>query len=508
MAVILFATVCFPLVPHTAFANTEKALAVALQQQESPDESDPSEAAQQDTPLEAAPGASEAFGEEDHGALPPTWLILPFALLLIMIATGPLFYPHHWHHHYPKYAIGLGLFVSIYYVFVLGSGTPVVHAIAEYLSFIALVASLFIAASGIFLSINAKGSPLNNAILLFVASIIANLIATTGAAMLFIRSYMRLNKGRLKPYHIVFFIFLVANVGGALTPIGDPPLFLGFLRGVPFFWTLGHVWYIWLPTTLLILAIFFVFDMRNKLPSADADPSQKRISLIGAKNFIWVAIIIISVFISPQVLPWVPELSFGDFHLPFGIREIIMFSVAFLAYRFANKTALERNEFSFEPIREVGWLFLGIFATMQPALQLISNFAQENADTLGVGTVYWATGTLSSILDNAPTYLNFLAASMGKFGLDVNLADQVRDFAMPVAAHLESVLFLQAVSVAAVFFGAMTYIGNAPNFMVKAISESNGVDMPSFLGYVVRYSIPILLPVYFLIYAIFYSGWF
>src|SRR5690606_34320239 len=177
--------------------------------------------------------------------------------------TGPLFYPHHWHHHYPKYAIGLGIFVSLYYIFALGSSTPVVHAIEEYLSFIALVASLFIAASGIYLSINAKGTPINNAILLFIASVIANLIATTGAAMLFIRSYMRLNKGRLKPYHIVFFIFLVANVGGALTPIGDPPLFLGFLRGVPFFWTIGHVWYIWLPTTILLLAIFLVFDMRN-----------------------------------------------------------------------------------------------------------------------------------------------------------------------------------------------------------------------------------------------------
>ena len=507
LALILIASVCFSLTPHTAFAAPESAASVTLQQEEAPEESDPSQAAQQDTPLEAAPGASEAFSEEDHGPLPPTWLVIPFALLLIMIATGPLFYPHHWHHHYPKYAIGLGIFVSLYYIFALGSSTPVVHAIEEYLSFIALVASLFIAASGIYLSINAKGTPINNAILLFIASVIANLIATTGAAMLFIRSYMRLNKGRLKPYHIVFFIFLVANVGGALSPIGDPPLFLGFLRGVPFFWTIGHVWYIWLPTTILLLAIFLVFDMRNKLPSAEIDPTEKKISLLGTKNFIWVIIIVLSVFISPQVLSWVPALSIGGIHLPFGIREIIMFSVAFLAYRFANKTALERNEFSFEPIREVGWLFLGIFATMQPALQLISHFAQENSETLGVGAVYWATGMLSSILDNAPTYLNFLAASMGKFGMDVNVADQVRAFAMPVG-QMDSIIFLQAVSVAAVFFGAMTYIGNAPNFMVKSISEENGVDMPSFMGYLVRYSIPILLPVYFVIYAIFFSGWF
>lgn len=181
-----------------------------------------------DTSAHEAPGVA-------HGPRPPVWLVLPFVLLLVMIATGPLFYPHHWHHHYPKYAVGLGLLVSLYYIVALGSFTTVLHAIEEYLSFIALVASLFIAASGIYVNINAKGTPRNNVILLFVGSLVANLIATTGAAMLFVRSYMRLNKGRLKPYHIIFFIFLVANVGGALTPIGDPPLFLGFLRGVPFF---------------------------------------------------------------------------------------------------------------------------------------------------------------------------------------------------------------------------------------------------------------------------------
>jgi len=224
---------------------------------------------------------------DEHGPRPPVWLVLPFVILLVMIATGPLFYPHHWHHHYPKYAVGLGLFVSLYYIFGLGSTTPVVHAIEEYLSFIALVASLFIAASGIYININAKGTPRNNAILLFVGSLVANLIATTGAAMLFVRSYMRLNKGRLKPYHLIFFIFLVANVGGGLTPLGDPPLFLGFLRGVPFFWTLTHVWFVWLPTVLLILAVFYVIDARNKIESPDpgsvaaarADPGGQKLSL-------------------------------------------------------------------------------------------------------------------------------------------------------------------------------------------------------------------------------------
>ena len=335
---------------------------------------------------------------------------------------------------------------------------------------------------------------------------IANVIATTGSAMLFIRSFMRLNKGRLRAYHIVFFIFLVANVGGALTPIGDPPLFLGFLRGVPFFWTLTHVWYIWLPTTILILMVFYVFDVRNKDVSADPTPGEPVMGFLGLKSFFWVAIIIISVFIDPNVFSWVPALHIGDFHMPFGIREIIMFTVAFLAYKTADKTAMEKNEFNFEPIREVGWLFAGIFMTMQPALANISEFAANNADRLTVGTFYWGTGVLSGILDNAPTYLNFLAAAMGKYAMDVDSAASVMEFARG-ALDPTSTTFLQAISVAAVFFGALSYIGNAPNFMVKAIAESNGVETPSFMGYIVRYSVPILIPIYFVVYVVFYSGW-
>lgn len=450
--------------------------------------------------------AEEGHDEGGHGAVPPLWLVIPFVTLLLMIATGPLFYSHHWHHHYPKYAAVLGAFVASYYLFVLDAPIPMVHALEEYLAFIALVASLFIAASGIYIKINAKGTPLVNSIVLFVGSVIANFIATTGAAMLFIRSYMRLNKGRLKAYHIVFFIFLVANVGGALTPIGDPPLFLGFLRGVPFFWTAAHVWYIWLPTVLILIGIFYVIDSRND-EEVELDPSIENssslINIQGSSNFIWVGIIIVSVFIDPNVMGWVPELAIAGVHMPFGIREIIMFSVCGLAYKTADKEAMKKNRFNFEPIREVGWLFLGIFATMVPALTLISAFAQQNADSLGVSMFYWGTGALSGFLDNAPTYLNFLAAAMGKYAMDVGVAAQVREF----AAGPETWEFLQAISVAAVFFGAMSYIGNAPNFMVKAIADSEGADAPSFVGYIVKYSVPILLPTYFVVWAVFYSGW-
>lgn len=448
-----------------------------------------------------SPQEAEQEHEEEHHAepVPPIWLVAPFVMLLLMIATGPLFYAHHWHHHYPKYAVGLGAFVTLYYLFVLHSPISMEHALREYLSFIALVASLFIAASGIFLRVNARGRPLANVALLSVGAVVANLIATTGAAMLFIRPYMRLNQGRLKPYHIVFFIFIVANVGGALTPIGDPPLFLGFLRGVPFFWTLTHVWYVWIPAMAIILGIFFVIDTRNKAESTTVIEAGKTIQIEGHRSFLFVLVIILSVFIDPNVFPWVPKLPI----VPLGIREIIMFSMCYVGYKFCKQEALKKNEFSFEPIREVGWLFLGIFACMVPALALISDFANRNADALTTGMFYWGTGSLSSVLDNAPTYLNFLAAAMGKFGQDVNAPSEVMAFAGADA----SLIFLQAISVAAVFFGAMTYIGNAPNFMVKAIAEANNVDAPSFAGYLVKYAIPILLPVYFVIWVIFYSGW-
>lgn len=203
----------------------------------------------------------------DHGPLPPLWLVIPFVALLLMIATGPLFYQHHWHHHYPKYAMGLGALVGLYYVLFLGTWLPVSHAATEYLSFIALLASLFVASGTILIKMDYAGNPKTNSILLFIGSVISNFIGTTGASMLLIRPYMRLNAGRIKAYHIIFFIFMVSNVGGALTPIGDPPLFLGFLRGVPFFWTVVHVWYIWLPTLLVLIGIFWIFDSRNKTPS-------------------------------------------------------------------------------------------------------------------------------------------------------------------------------------------------------------------------------------------------
>jgi Na+/H+ antiporter NhaD/arsenite permease-like protein len=312
--------------------------------------------------------------------------------------------------------------------------------------------------------------------------------------MLLIRPFIKINKDRIKPYHIVFFIFLVSNIGGALTPIGDPPLFLGFLRGVEFFWVIGHVWYIWLPTILLVTLIFVVIDSRNVSKEESGEKFSGKIEFKGMRNVFYLLVIVISVFIDPAVMSWVPSLS----PLPFGIREIIMFSMVIISYQTADDDILKANEFNFEPIKEVAYLFVGIFATMIPALQLISHEANILGEKLTPGIFYWATGILSSFLDNAPTYLNFLSAEMGKFGMNVNMPAEVLKF-----EQLHPI-YLSAISVAAVFFGAMTYIGNGPNFMVKSISERSGIKMPSFFGYMIKYSIPILIPIFTIVWLVFY----
>ncbi len=435
-----------------------------------------------------------AEGHSVH-SVPPVYMVAPFLLLLAMIATGPLFYAHFWEKHYSKVAIALGVLVVVYYMAIMNDFVILQHTLTEYISFIALLGSLFIASGGILIRVDKKATPLLNAAILFFGAIIANIIGTTGASMLLIRPFMNLNKGRLKPYHIIFFIFVVSNIGGALTPIGDPPLFLGFLRGINFFWFLEHGWYIWLPTVLLVIAIFFVIDLRNK-EAGENENYTGRIEFKGLKNVGFLVIVLVSVFLDPGVMSWVPSLA----PLPFGIREIIMAAVMFTSYRMADRHILEANEFTFGPIKEVAYLFIGIFATMIPALQLISFEAAKLKEGVTPGLLFWSSGGLSSILDNAPTFLNFLSAEMGRFALDVNNKVDVYNLAN---AHP---IYLQAISIACVFFGANTYIGNGPNFMVKSIAESSGLKMPSFFGYIVKYSLPILIPVFFIIWLVFFRG--
>jgi Na+/H+ antiporter NhaD/arsenite permease-like protein len=428
--------------------------------------------------------------------LPETFMVLPFLILLLMIATGPLFYKHFWEHNYPLISILLGSITVIYYYFFLGDTHALFHTLAEYISFIALLSSLFVASGGILIKVDKKSTPMLNVIFLLFGAVISNVIGTTGASMLLIRPFIRINKDRIAPYHIIFFIFIVSNIGGALTPIGDPPLFLGFLKGVEFFWVIRNVWHIWLPTLSLLLIIFYFIDSRNLKITTLEETFSNKIEIIGLKNLGYLLIIIISVFLDPGVISWVP----GLYPLPFGIREIIMFSVVYFSYRYANKEALKSNEFDFEPIKEVAFLFVGIFATMIPALQLISYEAKLIGKELTPGVFYWATGVLSAFLDNAPTYLNFLSAEMGKFNLDMNNNIDVLKFEM------EHPIYLAAISVAAVFFGAMTYIGNGPNFMVKSISERAGIPMPSFFIYLIKYACTILLPIFALVWIVFFYG--
>ena len=327
--------------------------------------------------------------------------------------------------------------------------------------------------------------------------------------MLLIRPSMRINAGRLQAFHIVFFIFIVSNIGGALTPVGDPPLFLGFLKGVPFFWVLPKLLLPWIITVAGLLFIFIILDKRAGTGDTKSAEAKGGITITGRRNFLFLAVIITAVFLDPAVLQGVPSLQ-ELFYLPFGIRELMMFMVALAAYKFSNQEALKGNEFNFEPIKEVAFLFIGIFATMIPALELIGNYASQHAAEFSLSRFYWLTGALSGVLDNAPTYLNFFAGALGKFGLNIASPEDIRHFASGVASPVKvdvfSDMYLMAISVAAVFFGAITYIGNAPNFMVKNIAAQSDVEVPDFLEYIYKYSLPILLPFFILLWLLFFNS--
>ena len=293
--------------------------------------------------------------------------------------------------------------------------------------------------------------------------------------MLLIRPFLHINRDRMRPYLVVFFIFVVSNVGGALTPIGDPPLFLGYLKGVPFFWIIGRLWHVWLMAVGLLLAAFLWFDYRNhKGEKRTHAHGSSRVVVTGWYNLVFLGLVILAVF------------------KPTPIREAMMIGAAAASYFLTPKSVHRGHDFTFHPIIEVAVLFFGIFATMMPAL----DWLEANAHRVAAGApgaFYWATGALSSFLDNAPTYLSFLYALMGFKKLEV------------AGLLVHAPLYIVAISAGAVFFGAMTYIGNGPNFMVHAIARRAGVRMPTFFGYMVKYSIPILLPVLFLVWLIFLS---
>lgn len=445
-----------------------------------------------------------------HHLLPPLWLVSPFLCFLLLIAAGPLFAPKLWHKYYKKIAFIVALLVMGYYIFALGNRAKPIEAVAEYIQFIILIGSLYVTTGGILIKIQMQVSPWINSVLLATAAIFANVIGTTGASMLFIRPYLRLNRNHIKTYHIIFFIFIVSNIGGALTPIGDPPLFLGFLKGIPFVWPLVHNIGPWLLAIFLLLLVFYFLDSKNgdnssKRADAQAPVGQPKLVIQGKLNLLWLALIIASVFLDPTIFPWVPSIHYHGHTISY-VRELVMLTIAGCAFFSTDQSILSHNDFSLEPLLEVAVIFIGIFGSMIPALEWIGAFAQSD---LGKGLItptnlYWTTGFLSSFLDNAPTYLNFVAASMASQGVDITSLDQVKAYA--AGNYPCSVMNLQAIAVAAVFFGAMSYIGNGPNFMVKAIAEQHGVKMPSFSNYLLKFSIPVLLPVLFIVWRVFFYG--
>ena len=441
---------------------------------------------------------------EIDGSQLSAWWGIPFAGVLLSIAILPLAAPKLWHRHFGKIAGGWALAFLLPFAAVFGpgaAGSALAHTlVAEYIPFIALLTALFTAAGGIYIRGNLHGSPLTNVSIMAVGSVLASVMGTTGASMLLIRPLIRANDNRKHVAHVVvFFIFTVSNAGGSLTPLGDPPLFLGFLKGVDFFWTLKHIF----PETLFLLgsllAIFFVIDSywyrREGVLPVDPTPDRaERFGLEGAVNFLPLLAVVGLVLMSGV---WKPGISFDVFGTPVELQQIVrdglLVVVTLASLAITPRSVREKNQFSWAPMQEVAKLFIGIFLTMIPVLAMLKSGEQgafaavARAVTAPDGqplpwAYFWFSGVLSSFLDNAPTYLVFFNLAGGD----------------PAVLMTTLATTLAAVSAGSVFMGANTYIGNAPNFMVKAIAEDRGIRMPSFFGYM-AWSGAVLVPLFVII---------
>jgi Na+/H+ antiporter NhaD/arsenite permease-like protein len=455
----------------------------------------------------AAQGEPNTFGRDL-----PIASVIPFALLLGAIAVLPLAAPHWWEHNRNKGIVAalLAIPLAIYLVAQFGHAglESLEHAAVEYMAFMALLGSLFVISGGIYVQGSLSGTPLLNSFILVVGAVLANLIGTTGASVVLIRPLLRANAPRLHKVHIVvFFIFVVSNCGGLLTPLGDPPLFLGFLKGVPFEWTL-QLWPQWMLVNGLLLLVFNIWDQialnreERERPGSQLEAVQMHepLRLIGIHNILLLAANVVVLYAFGRGIgnggePW-----------PLYIQAATMIALALLSYFSTGPHIREKNRFSFGPIIEVAVLFAGIFATMVPALAILNAWGQGERDVLGMKfgmsepwQFFWATGSLSSFLDNAPTYLTFAATASGLHGIST----EGRYLGVFLEKGPEAAALLAAISCGAVFMGANTYIGNGPNFMVKAIAEENGVRMPGFFGYM-AYSISILIPIFLLVTLVFF----
>jgi len=437
----------------------------------------------------------------DGAALRWPWA-LPFVGILLTIAAGPLLFAKLWHHHYGKFALAWSVATLLPIAIVYGAGAALaafVHAaLAEYMSFIVLLFVLYVTAGGIFVTGNLRGTTTTNAALLAFGTFIASLVGTTGAAMILIRPLLRANEHRRSRAHVVvFFIFLVCNIGGALSPLGDPPLFIGFLKGVDFFWTARNLWLDTLLVSLAVLAIFVMLDVwfaRREKGVAPQPRGPLDLNIHGLVNLALIALIIIAILGSAL---WKPGIVFDvlgtEVELQNLVRDAALLAIAGLSLYLTPDEHREANGFTFEPIREVAILFAAIFICIIPVLAALqagrSGLFASIIDAISRPDgapdnmmYYWLTGVLSGFLDNAPTYLLFYNLAGGD-------ASQLMT---------QQAATLAAISMGAVFMGALTYIGNAPNFMVYAIASERGVPMPSFFGFMV-WSVAVLMPVFALL---------
>jgi len=438
------------------------------------------------------------------GFAPPAWTLLAFPGMLLSIALLPLFFPQAWGKFYPLVCLAwlLMAFVAMYVSTPAGVDFLSVYAATylataeQYVAFIVLLGSLFVISGGVHVSGHLPGEPSVNTVMLLLGSVLASLIGTTGASMVLVRPLLRANEGRKFQAHVmVFFIFLVSNIGGVLTPVGDPPLFLGFLKGIPFQWTLGLA-PIWALCVGILLAIFYATDdwlFRREGLTHSLDGIHFR---IAGKHNLGLMAAVIGTVLATGVLHFdggIPLGRWGLIHYESLLRDGLLIALAGLSVWLTRPTIRRANNFSFGAIREVAVLFAAIFFTMIPVVMLLTARGGE----LGLDTpakYFWLSGALSSFLDNAPTYLTFLAAGMGALGLHE---------AVQMTQSVHGAVVLQAISAGSVFMGANSYIGNGPNFMVKAIAEQHGVRMPSFFGYML-YSGGILIPLFVLVTVVFF----
>ncbi len=469
---------------------------------------------------------------------PNPWMVTPFILLLAAMALAPLFFADWWSRNFSKVTLTLAAVALAYYLAALHAHARVLHTAMDYVSFVALIGSLFVISGGIHINVKGEATPAINVLFLAIGALLSNLLGTTGASMLLIRPWLRMNKYRLTSHHVIFFIFIVSNVGGSLTPVGDPPLFLGYLKGVPFWWVLTNCLPMWLTGVTILLGLFFVIDTRNFLRAPktvrERETHHEEWRFEGLSNLFFLAVVLAAVFIS---------------HPPL-VRETLMIGAAVGSWFATRKEIYEANHFNFHPIKEVAVLFAGIFATMMPALDWLQTHAASLAHPTPA-LFFWGSGTLSSFLDNAPTYLSFLSVGFGAFASaetasaitahlkahanDLNAlatgpyADQISQAILALRSHnphgldsagvtLEQARMalilgnpfyatcLKAISIGSVFFGANTYIGNGPNFMVKAIADQQKAHTPGFLGYIFKFTVPFMLPMLIIVWLLFFRA--